>query len=407
MAPEIDHAGWSCTREAGALVLTHPQRGEVVLLGRAARLHDLADGRRTVAELAALLEAVPEDIFAALDELADHGLLRARVAPPTAARGLGRREVLGVLAGAAAAAVAPNLALAAPDKTPALASETATALAPPHEHLHKESASKSEQQRKLAGGSISEAAQPFVLAVTAEESARAGADLLGAYESAAKRADSPAESAAKQRVDMPPALAGARESERKRSVATLVAEEESAKALVDPRTRGLTGEVAALSAREQHTKLAGDFGPDHEQTHKVLLAARTSQRQKADEQSAKQLQQAQEARWQADVADGRRAEQHDKAHERAREQQHKGHGQQVERAAEQREKHRDEQLELFRRRRAESEWIESTLAARAKTSKEAEQGHKARAGEEAQKRDAVLLDLKAREHAAKSRAKPG
>ncbi|MDC0666597.1 hypothetical protein [Nannocystis radixulma] len=425
MAPEIDHAGWSCTRDAGALLLTHPQRGEVVLLGLAARLFDLADGRRSVAELAVLLEAVPEDIFAALDELADHALLRARVAPPAAVRGHSRREVLGALAGAAAAVATPTLALAAPapvDQEEFMAREADVkqaavdtiaeheanfvAAAPPREQIYKEGTSKAEQQRKLDPGSGQSVLFPQGLA--AEENKKAEADLLGAYESAAKRADSPAESAEKQRLAVPPALAGAREAERKQSVASLVAEEEAAKAAAHWHTGRLTGEVAALSEREQHAKLSGDFGPAHEQTHKALLAARTLHRRQADQSRAEQVQQAQKARWQADIAEGRSEEQHDKVAIRAREQARKGQIQehQVQQAEEQREKHRVKQLEQFRQRHAEHVQARETLAARARTGKEAEQSHKSAAGEESQKHDAVRVELKAREHAAKSRPGP-
>jgi hypothetical protein len=419
MAPEIDHAGWSCTRDAGALELTHPQRGEVVLLGLAVGLYDLADGRRSVAELAALLEAVPEDIFAALDELADHGLLRARVAPPAAVRGHSRREVLGALA--AAAVATPTLALAAPAPVDedfmtreasvkqaavdTIAEHEAkfVAAAPPREQIYKEGTSKAEQQRKLDAGAGQSVLFPQGLA--AEENKKAEADLLGAYESAAKRADSPAESAEKQRLAFPPALAGAREAERKQSVASLVAEEEAAKAAADWYTGRLTGEVAALSEREQHAKLSGDFGPAHEQTHKALLAARTHHRRQADHARAEQVMQAQEARWKADIAEGRSEEQHDKVAISAREQERKGQvqAQQVQQAEEQREKHRARQLERFRQRHAEHVQARETLAARARTSKEAEQSHKSAAGEESQKHDAVLVELRAREHAAKSR----
>ncbi|MCY1008220.1 hypothetical protein OV079_22195 [Nannocystis pusilla] len=404
MNPELCRHGWAVTRAAGSIVLTCRERGEVVLLGLAARLFDLVDGRRGPTELARILSAVPEDIFCALDELADHGLLRARVSPPAAVRPLGRREVLGALVGAAAAGVVPTEAVAAPGSgeqalSPPGLGDPHLAAAPPHEHVDKEHRGKAEQHRKLGASSL---AAPLQL-VTAEAHARAEADLLGAYESAAKRADSPAEAADKQRVELAPELAAAREADRKRSVAPLLAEEQAAKTEVDPLSRDLVGPAAALSAREQHAKLAGEFGPAHEQAHKALVAALAERRLQPGEQRDKQVQAAQDARWRADIAGARTEEQDDKAVLRAAATPGPSREQDRQRAEAAREQHRADRLAEFQRRQATLALEARERAAQAARSEVAEQALKTRAVEEAGKHDTVRVELRAREHAAKSR----
>lgn len=398
MNPELERDGWAVTHAAGSIVLTCSERGEVVLLGLAARLFDLVDGRRSAAELARLLAAVPEDIFCALDELADHGLLRARVSPPAAVRRLGRREVLGALVGAAAAGVVPTGAVATPALDASVPPDHADPR-PPHEHLDKEHRSKAEQHRKLGASGL---AAPLRL-VTAEEHARARADLLGAYESAAKRADSPAEAADKQRVELAPGLAAAREADRKQTTASLRGEEQAAKAEVDPLTRDLTGPAAALSAREQHAKLAGEFGPAHEQTHKALVAALAGRRLQPGEPRDKQVQAAQDARWRADVAGARSEEQDDKTVLRAAATPGPSRDRDRQRAEAAREQHGADRLAEFQQRQAALAREARDRAAQAARSQAAEQALKTRAGEEAGKHDTVRVELRAREHAAKSR----
>ncbi|MCY0987888.1 hypothetical protein OV203_12185 [Nannocystis sp. ILAH1] len=401
MNPELERDGWTVTRAAGSLVLTHHERGEVVLLGLAASLFDLVDGRRSPTELARLLSAVPEDIFCALDELADHGLLRARVSPPAAVRPLGRREVLRALVGAAAAGVVPTEAVATPmlDQPNIPPPIDAASQRPPHEHVDKEHRSKAEQHRKLGASSL---AAPLQL-VTAEEHVKAEADLLGAYESAAKRADSPAEAADKQRVELAPGLGAAHEADRKQSVAPLLAEEQAAKTEVDRLTRDLVGPAAALSAREQHAKLAGEFGPAHEQTHKALVAALAERRLQPGEQRDKQAQAAQDARWRADVAGARSDEQDDKAVLRAAATPGPSRDQDRQRAEAAREQHRADRLAEFQQRQTTLVLEARERSAQAARSESAEQTLKTRAVEEATKRDTVRVELRAREHAAKSR----
>ncbi|PCC68329.1 hypothetical protein SAMN02745121_05104 [Nannocystis exedens] len=402
MSPELALDGWAATREAGSLVLTHRERGELVLLGLAARLLDLVDGRRSPTELARLLAAVPEDIFCALDELADHGLLRARVSPPAAVRRRTRREVLGVLVGAAAAGLVPPTAapLAAP-LAPRPDDDRLLA-APPHEHGEKEARSKAEQHRKLGAAPL---AAPFQV-VIAEERGKAEADLLGAYEAAAKRPDSPSEAADKRRVELAPGLAAAREADRKRAVAPLLAQEEAAKRDLDRRARDLTGPAAALSAREQQAKLAGEFGPAHEATHQALVTALARRRLQPGEQRDKQVQQAQDARWRADIAEGRSEEQDDKAVLRAAAAPGPTREQDRQRAEAARERHRADRLAQFHQRQAALALEARERAARAARSEAAEQAFKATAVEEAGKRDTVRVELRAREHAAKSRPDP-
>ncbi|MFZ6178624.1 hypothetical protein [Nannocystis pusilla] len=408
MNPELCRDGWVVTRAAGSIALTCRERGEVVLLGLAARLFDLVDGRRSAAELARMLSAVPEDIFCALDELADHGLLRARVSPPAAVRPLGRREVLGALVGAAAAGVGPTGAVAAPGSgeqashehlSPPGLDDPHFAAAPPHEHVDKEHRGKAEQHRKLGASSL---AAPLQL-VIAEAHAKAEADLLGAYESAAKRADSPAEAADKQRVELAPELAAAREADRKRATVPLLAEEQEAKTEVDPLSRDLVGPAAALSAREQHAKLAGEFGPAHEQAHKALVAALAERRLQPGEQRDKQVQAAQDARWRADIAGARPEEQDDKAVLRAAATPGPSREQDRQRAEAAREQHRADRLAEFQRRQAALALEARERAAQAARSEAAEQALKTRAVEEAGKHDTVRVELQAREHAAKSR----
>lgn len=404
MNPELARHGWAVTRAAGSIVLTCRERGEVVLLGLAARLFDLVDGRRGPTELARILSAVPEDIFCALDELADHGLLRARVSPPAAVRPLGRREVLGALVGAAAAGVVPTGAVAGSGSgeqalSPPGLDDPHLAAAPPHEHVDKEHRGKAEQHRKLGASSL---AAPLQL-VTAEAHAKAEADLLGAYESAAKRADSPAEAADKQRVELAPELAAAREADRKRATVPLLAEEQAAKTEVGPLGSDLVGPAAALSAREQHAKLAGEFGPAHEQAHKALVAALAERRLQPGEQRDKQVQAAQDARWRADIAGARSEEQDDKAVLRAAATPGPSREQDRQRAEAAREQHRADRLAEFQRRQATLALEARERAAQAARSEAAEQALKTRAVEEAGKHDTVRVEVRAREHAAKSR----
>ncbi|WAS96869.1 hypothetical protein [Nannocystis punicea] len=413
MSPELARDGWESTREAGAIVLTHRERGQVILLGLAARLFDLLDGRRGPAELARLLEAVPEDIFCALDELADHGLLRARVSPPAAVRRPTRREVLGALVGVAAAGVTTSTAAAPPSAAPREAHVEAPAVAsalelddpslvttPPHEHLAKESFAKIEQYSRL----FIPWDQPSTSIARAEARNKAEADLLAAHESTAKRADSPAEAAEKQRLEFPPELAQTGEAERKRAVAPLVAEEQAARRERDRYTRQLTGVAAERAAYEQRLKLTGEFGPTHEKAHKALLVAQDERRRVPGEQRDKRLEWTRIARWQADIAEGRAAEQDDKAVTRAESEPTNSGA--FERAEARRQQHRAERLAEFRQRQLALARERERQPAQARTSHAAEQDFKARQVEQTIKKDLVRVELRACEHAAKSGPDP-
>lgn len=413
MAPEIVRDGWSATRERGAIVLRHRERGEVVLLGLAARLFDLADGRRDVAELAALLEAVPEDIFAALDELADHDLLFARVAPPAAVRDRTRREVLGALVGLAGLAVPGPVSAAPvseareaatrPAAAPTIAEQEAKLVtaAPPHEQVHKENTHKGEQQRKLG----SAGARELALAVTAADNKQAEADLLLVFAEAAERLDSPAEAEEKRRLEVPPGLVAARESERKRLVAPLKTEEQAAKVAVPLHERRLGDEALALSAREQQSKLSGAFGVAQEDTHKALVRAREEGRKQTGERVEAQLRRARDARWRSDIVEARAEEQHDKDVARAHQLQRDGQAgePQTRHAEEQRDKHRTARREQFQQRVAEQAHKRQTLQLAARTSQQAEQDQKQRLGEESEKQSEVRADLEFRRHTARSK----
>ncbi len=106
--------GFAVTEVAAGLVLRHPQREPVQLVGVAAAVWLHADGLRSVDDLAVLVGAPVDAVWRALDELADAELMVARVAPPAASRGLSRREVLSLAAaGAVTAGLAPLGAAAA------------------------------------------------------------------------------------------------------------------------------------------------------------------------------------------------------------------------------------------------------------------------------------------------------
>ena len=327
----------------------------MAIFGLAARLFELADGARDVAALAALTGAGREDIFAALDELAEVGLLAARVAPPAAPRPRSRREVLQTIALAGLAAPAlPRIAAAAGEALPAAAplgeQETKQLSAgPPSEHYYKEASEKREQHRKLAVAAWSAEDEKAAEPLAAEEGQKAAGILAGAYEAAAKREDSAEESRVKQEVGLDPKLAGLAEGQRKTAVLPLVAEEQRVKAQaraaeLDLKASPVAEHARKLSAREQRAKIAGDFGETHEQAQKRVVVARErrakeralrdeeakeralkkqggplgeaaqERRRKLDERLDRDETAAAEARAKADVADARAQE---RAHKRA------------------------------------------------------------------------------------------
>jgi len=102
--------------ENGSLVCVHASRATYELNRLATLVFQGADGTRSVGQIAALVglrmrtELRPEVAFAALDALADAGLLEARVARPA---GMSRRRLMSGL-GLAAAAMISLLPLKAP-----------------------------------------------------------------------------------------------------------------------------------------------------------------------------------------------------------------------------------------------------------------------------------------------------
>lgn len=438
MHPRVVREGWVEARSPGVVVLRDPDRGEVTLLGVAADLYDLADGTRPARELAALVQADLEDIFVALDELADHGLLAARVAPPAGPRPHTRREVLRTLAAAAAAAALPGgLAHAAPDKPPAdklapLAEQDETLLAarPPREHVHKEASYKGEHQRKLRSVAWSAQDEQAAAPLLAEQNKKAEADLVRAYEEAAKLAASPDEAKQKQLVDAPADLAALAESQRKLQVEPLRAEEQAAKAAAHKGEQALKlGALAEparqLEARERRAKLRGELGEAAERDEKALVAAQEQRRKAApvvpDDPA---LWQARERRRKAEAAEARAEEQAEKDVRRAAEQHRKaardagrplGAEEQrrkaeardaaIQQAQERREKLQATRDEQHVKLRADLGRKADEQAQKALVDKSAEQQHKLGRAEQQHKDNAVDVELRAAEHAAKSSVK--
>lgn len=432
MEPRVVREGWIEARSAGMIVLSDAAGGELTLLGTAAALYDLADGTRSPAALAAALQADLEDIFAALDELADHGLLAARVAPPAGARPFTRREVLRTLAAAAATAVAlpAGPAAAAPDKLPAPDAalpfaeqdEKALAARPPREHVYKEHAAKSEQHRKLKSVGWSEQEEKAAARLLSEQNIKAEADLLLAYDDATTRQDSADEANQKKLVEAPADLAALAESKRKAQAAPLRAEEEKAKLAARQAEQELkvgaqAEQTTKLAAREQQAKLRGEFGDDEEQNEKRVVTAAERRRKKlavdeADERRAR------ERRLKRQSADARDEEQSDKDVRRAQEQGLKAQREArrsdeqrakfeareaaVQQAQERREKLLAARDAQFSERRTERQAKLQEQQVKAKSDKQTEQKHKDAAVEQQQKDDAVTVELRAREHDAKS-----
>ncbi|MCY0995482.1 hypothetical protein OV203_50625, partial [Nannocystis sp. ILAH1] len=121
------------------------------------------------------------------------------------------------------------------------------------------------------------------------------------------------------------------------------------------------------------------------------------------EQRDKQAQAAQDARWRADVAGARSDEQDDKAVLRAAATPGPSRDQDRQRAEAAREQHRADRLAEFQQRQTTLVLEARERSAQAARSESAEQTLKTRAVEEATKRDTVRVELRAREHAAKSR----
>lgn len=354
VSPQILREGWEVVTAGEGALLLRREGEEVAIFGLAARLFELADGVRDATTLAALTGAGREDIFAALDELAEVGLLTTRVAPPAAPRPRSRREVLQTIALAGLAASTLPRAAAAGEALPTakpLGEQESKQLAasPPREQVFKEGSAKLEQQRKLAVSAWSEADEKAAAPLAAEEGQKAAAILLDAYQAAAKREGSPEEGRVKQEVGLDPKLAGLAEGQRKAEVLPLAAEEQTAKAQaraaeLDLKASPFVEHARKLSAREQRAKLAGDFGDAHEQAHKRVVVARErrakeralqdeeakeralkkqggplseaaqERRRKLDERLARDEAAAAEARAKADVDDARAQE---RAHKRA------------------------------------------------------------------------------------------
>jgi len=113
MIPQLVACSFERTPEGGTAVRT--DAGLVPVTPSAARLLPLIDGRRDVTALRDALGdgARREEVFAALDELGDAGLLVTRVAPPGTPLRLSRRSLVKHLGAAAAAGIAlPSIAQA-------------------------------------------------------------------------------------------------------------------------------------------------------------------------------------------------------------------------------------------------------------------------------------------------------
>lgn len=435
MGPRVVREGWSESRASGAVILQDPARGEVALIGLAAALVDLADGTRSPAALAAALQADLEDIFAALDELADHGLLAARVAPPAGPRPLTRREVLRTFAAAATFVALPALpAAAAPDKrllanVPALAEQDEKMLAakPPGEQVYKEGSAKAEQHRKLKSMAWSEQDEKVAPALLQEQNKKAEADLLRAYVDAARAEPSADEQKEKQRVGAPADLAGMDEAKRKAQVQPLRAQEEGIKVAAlkgeqDLKLSAQSEQGIKLTAREQLSKVHGDFGDAEEQDAKAMVAASERRRKQqavpdvdlylarerrakrlagesaAEEQAAKDMVQAQEQ----GVKDARGARLADEQKEKLSVAD--GKQQQAKERLKKQEALRDE---AFAVRRSELAARAEMQKKKALTDKAGEQDLKQASAEQKQKDDAVIVELRAGEHDAKSTVQVG
>ncbi len=236
----------------------------------------------------------------------------------------------------------------------------------------------------------------------------------------------------KQEVGLDPKLATLSEGQRKAAVLPLSAEEQTVKAQARAAELDLKASPAAeharkLSAREQRTKIAGDFGDLHEQAHKKVVVARerrtkdlalrqeeaeeralkkkvgpldeaTQERlRKRDDLLSRDEALAGEARAKADVADARAQE---RAHKRvlaarAEVQRRRGAEQQEKyaTAVEQREKLDTSRLDQFHERQAERAGKRDEQHAKAVTDKATESAYKAGVAELSAKNAVIDADL--------------
>ncbi len=414
------------------VILRDPARGEIALVGAAAALYDLADGTRSPAELAAAVPADLEDIFAALDELADHGLLAARAAPPAGPRAFTRREVLRTAAAAAAAAVAlPALpARAAPDKkATGLTAEEEKQIAAkqPNEQLFKEMSEKREQYHKLESVSWTPGEAAVAPALLMEQAKKAESDLLRGYVDAARAASSADEQKEKARVGAPADLATMEEDKRKAQVQPLRVEEEAAKVVAqkgeqDLKVAAQAEQTYKLAAREQLSKLAGEFGTETEAQLKASVG-RSERKRKLLPVSDDELFQAREREAKRLAVGGAAEEQAAKDVLRAREQNFKdAKASKSEEAKLKAEAAGDARLQGAKEKQAKQAATRdqefaarrSELAAKADEKKKkstvdkaAEQEFKGARAEQKQKEDAIVTELRAREHEVKSTVQLG
>ena len=117
MNPLARREGWSLTHIDGTPTFLHEGLQHTAEVHPVtAKVWELADGARTVAEITATVRAEldantdNETVFQALDALADHGLLLQRAAPPA---GVSRRSLLRGLAGFSALAATGSVTLKA------------------------------------------------------------------------------------------------------------------------------------------------------------------------------------------------------------------------------------------------------------------------------------------------------